>query len=1124
MAAPTASAVSAAAATPDNAVWVATVQRALNRLAGWPGTPHNFVSVTNHPIDQALDTLDDQLDSLFANAPVGSSARWLPDFVGIVHLFVTSAVPNYSFSDSLNAMGDFLNRVVPPFTIAPGADTFAIITPYKIMGAAVVGTATVLSDMLNGIYDPAQWEIDVIKTTTGATVTRADLSDATSLQTKIAAAQALGLLGGDGGAFDDPTRAWDVTLPTWTAAQVNPFTIVTYVVLVAMYKRFQEMAALTTFTTNTTYDSWLYTISLGSDSTRSEYAAGTFHAVDPDGNPVDFFGVSQGGTYTSAGGALVTINTADGGFTYTNTLPGAAFFHRATSPNEADRYDTVNIPVTSADGVEYTLTFKIQIIDGSNTAPTSSYNQSNNSIDALGVVRGNVSGSDSDGDTLTYSLVGSSVNGLSGNSAYTKNGGNNGGIVTLNADGTFTYVSTSTAGTSQSFQVQLTDGHGGTTIKTVTVQNVASLTPANVNTSTQNVVTGSVPAPIADSGMFTYTLGTAPSKGSVTSWNPTTGAFTYTRNPLLGHTTTTPDVVTVIATDINGRTVTMSFAVNPTIANSAPVGTGVTTDSPVGAPTYNPLGGPRDEQHTTGALHASDANGDAVTFAAGTYTTAQGGSITVDANGTFTYDKNVFAPFGIHNSYWHDHAVDGDPGDTFTINVSDAFGATTAVTYGIPIAKLNAVPTLAGTLNGTPTVDAFGVRRGTINGGSDGDGDGMTYSLVNATGGSAYTTNGGIVTMTGTSFTYIPKVGVTSDSFQVQVNDGHGGVTTATVNLTGLTTPGSATNVVRTTLGTETGTLNIPSPSDTTGLGLTYSVGTNPSKGTVILTNTSGTYTYTYVRNAGLGHTVTNDDSFTINATDATGKTVTVATISVVPTIANNAPTLVLTTDPANVAKNVSGYDTSSGATGTWTLVNTSGSVWRQTTTGKLTASDGDGDPVTFPTTVTTTNGGSVTIAADGSFTYTINKDMSYFHAAAKKGATGAAINDTFTVVVSDGFGGTTSKTITVPTIGYNRPPTFDAGSYTALGVVWNLGVGDPDGDPIPTTYTTTDAGYSTSDGTTVGSGFIDVGGATWDYSGGLPKTMTIRDGYYVLKNGSTVNPPWGYVTTTLASTPNSWT
>lgn len=687
-----------ATATPEpgTSAWYfqGTLARAIYRLLGWPGTPRNFVDITNHQTDQSLDTADNQLDDLATTAPFGSQARWLPDLISLVSFFFVPLPQGSTFTDKLNAMGDFLNRVVPPFTIEPGADTLDVITPYKIMGAAVVGTATVLQDMLNGIYDPAQWAIDVIKTTTGATVTRADLSDFDSLSGKVIAAQAGATLTGglvDGGAYYDTDRAWEVTLPTWTADQVNPFTTITYIALVGIYKRFQEMAVLTPFTTNTTYDSWLYTISLGSQSTRSEYAAGTFHAVDPDGNGVDFFGVSQGGTYTSEGGALVTINTAGGGFTYTNTLPGAAFFHRATSENEADRYDVVYIPVKSADGVEYTLPFKVLIIDGTNANPTATHTAGG--PDSLGVVKGKVTGSDSDGDTLTYSLVGSSVNGLSGNSAYTKNGANNGGIVTINpTTGDFTYVSTSTAGGSQSFQVLVSDGHYGSVVRTVTVTNTTSITPANVNTSTQNVVTGSVPTSTNLPGVFTgYALGTAPTKGTVTSFNPVTGTFTYTRNSGLGHTTTPDDVVTVIATDAAGRTVTLQLAVQPTVPNATP--TVVLTTQP----TVGTLSGTT--QTSTGKLTYSDPDGDAPVWT--TATSSRGATIAFAADGTFTYTSNLtvaqrhaVARIGAAGSTFNGVALAAWE-DAFTATVADGFGGTAQVTVKVPIYAINADPTIS---------------------------------------------------------------------------------------------------------------------------------------------------------------------------------------------------------------------------------------------------------------------------------------------------------------------------------------------------------------------------------------------------------------------------------------------
>ena len=705
-----AAAVSTAAATANNSGWVATVQRAISRLAGWPGTPHKFVTVTNHQIDQSLDALDGQLDGLVSTAVAGSPARWVPDLIGVLNLFVVSSIPGYTFSDTLSAWGDLLNRVVPPFGISSGAGTFGIITPYKIMAAAVAGTATVFSDMLNNVYDPTQWEIDAIHSTTGATVTRSDLSNSASLETKIAASVAVG-----GGVYSNPAEAFDITLPNWTAAQVNPFTIVTYVVLVGLYKRFQEMAALQTFTIGTQYNSGTpYTIDLGSASTRSEYANGTFTAVDENGNAVSFE-PADGNTYTSAWGALVTINTYGGGYTYTATLPGAAYFHAGATGG----VDTVQIPVTTADGAPYTLTFQIRIVSTSNSAPTVS--ATIGSADALGVVRGSVGGSDADGDTLTYSLISSSVNGLSGNSAYTKNSTSNGGIVSLDPNtGTFTYVSSKTAGSSQSFQVQVTDGHGGTTIATVTVPNTTTITPAGVNTSTQNVVTESVPSVTADSGMFTYSLGAAPTKGAVTSFNAATGAFTYTRNSSLGHTTSAGDVVTVIATDAGGRTVTLSVAVTPTIADTAPTAT-LTT-----APTVGTLSGT--VQTSTGKITGSDADGDALTYTVSGL--ASGAAVTVNADGSFTYTADIAT--ATRHAAAKVGATAAQKDQTFTVTAGDGFGGSTAVLVTVPIYAVNTAPTISGATTASffglsPTVTSIAVY--------DADGDdpgGSAYSVGSA--------------------------------------------------------------------------------------------------------------------------------------------------------------------------------------------------------------------------------------------------------------------------------------------------------------------------------------------------------------------------------------------------------
>ncbi|ORB25576.1 hypothetical protein [Mycolicibacterium parafortuitum] len=698
--------------------FLAVLQRAVTRLATWPGTPKNFVDITNYQTDRTLDAADDQLDGIVANTPPGSAASWVPDAQSLFGLFLISAIPGYTFSDTLNAMGDFLNRVVPPFKIADGAGTLDIISPYKIMGAAVVGAATLLKDMMNGIYDPVQWEINIIKATTGATVTAADLQDFDSLALKV-----VGGILGDGGAFTHPERAWDITLPTWTEAQVNPYTVTTYVALVGLYKRFQEMATLTTFTTWTTYDSWHYTNALGM------YAAGTFHAVDPDGGSIVFRADGTlGRTYTTEGNALVTINTVGGGFTYTPPAlwdpkaQGAAFRHRSTAEDPEERFDWVTVQAYSADGVPYNIRVGIEIINGTNAAPTYTGVTGQNT-DALGVVKGKINGSDSDGDPLRFYLVDSSVNGLTGNSAYTKNGAGNGGIVTLNElTGEFTYVSSATAGANQSFQVRINDRHHGNTIVTITVPNTTSINPGNVTTPTQGVVTGTPPASTNKPGTFvSYTLGGTPAKGTVTSFNPATGAFTYVRNAGLGHSTTANDIVTIIGTDADGRQVTLHLNVQPSVPNTAPT---LTLTTP---PTVGTLNGTT--QTSTGKFTYFDADGDAPIWPT-SVTSSRGGTVTIAADGTFTYTSNLtvaqrhaVARIGAAGSTFDGVALNAWE-DAFTATVSDGFGGTAQVTVKVPIYAINANPTLS-----VPGLSCgFGICTVTITT-TDPDGDSLSGGL-----------------------------------------------------------------------------------------------------------------------------------------------------------------------------------------------------------------------------------------------------------------------------------------------------------------------------------------------------------------------------------------------------------
>ncbi|RYX78252.1 tandem-95 repeat protein [bacterium] len=145
---------------------------------------------------------------------------------------------------------------------------------------------------------------------------------------------------------------------------------------------------------------------------------------------------------------------------------------------------------------------------------------------------------------------------------------------------------------------------------------------------------------------------------------------------------------------------------------------------------------------------------------------------------------------------------------------------------------------------------------------------------------------------------------------------------------------------------------------------MTFTLVTPPAHGTLVL-NTDGTYTYTPAPNYN------GTDVFTVTVSDGKGGTTTV-TINVTVTPVNDAPeaTSPAITTPMNTPK-----------------------------TGVVSASDVDGDPLTFSVTTAPAHG-TVVVNADGTYTYTP--------------ATGYVGADSFTITVSDGKGGTTTVTIPV--------------------------------------------------------------------------------------------------------------
>ena len=141
--------------------------------------------------------------------------------------------------------------------------------------------------------------------------------------------------------------------------------------------------------------------------------------------------------------------------------------------------------------------------------------------------------------------------------------------------------------------------------------------------------------------------------------------------------------------------------------------------------------------------------------------------------------------------------------------------------------------------------------------------------------------------------------------------------------------------------------------------------------------------------------------------------------------------------------------------------------------------------------------------AASGSFTYTPNAAAR--HAAASDQATPADTTDSFTVTVTDGYGGTTEVPVSVPISPQNSPPVAGTPSVgspdpTTGVVTGQVNADDADGDPLT---------YEVVTPPTKGTVAVDADGAfTYTPTAAAPQsrgatdpqtdtfTITITDGY----------------------------
>lgn len=258
--------------------------------------------------------------------------------------------------------------------------------------------------------------------------------------------------------------------------------------------------------------------------------------------------------------------------------------------------------------------------------------------------------------------------------------------------------------------------------------------------------------------------------------------------------------------------------------------------------------------------------------------------------------------------------------------------------------------------------------------GADSDPEGDTLSVVAET---VTSTAGASVTLLANGdFTYTPVANFNgADSFTYTLQDSNGGTATGTVNLTIVAVndgPTANNDTAQTSVDNAVVIDVRDNDTDLENDTLTVTAVSTASNGTVTHDGSNVTYT----PNTGY----TGADSFTYTISDGNGGTDT-ATVNLT-ILANAAPTAA---DDRFIVHEDTAY---------------SGNVLVDSGIGTGADSDPEGDPLTVTAETITTTNGSVTISANGDFTYTPNN-----------GFTGT---DTFNYTLNDGNGGTDIGTATI--------------------------------------------------------------------------------------------------------------
>ena len=477
-------------------------------------------------------------------------------------------------------------------------------------------------------------------------------------------------------------------------------------------------------------------------------------------------------------GDAITYSIVDQPTDGTVTLDGATATYTSNSDTATSDSFTFKVNDGVTDSNIATISLNITAV---NDAP----NGNDQTINAVEQVAKEITltGSDLDGDAITYSIVDQPTD----------------GIVTLDG-ATATYTSNSDTATSDSFTFKVNDGVTDSNIATISLNITAVNDAPNGNDQTINAVeqvakeirlVGNDP----DGDAITYSIVDQPTDGTVTL----DGVIaTYISNS----NSATSDSFTFKVNDGELDSNTAIISLNITAVNDAPNGNDQTINAV-------------EQVAKEIKLVGNDPDGDAITYSIVDQPTD--GTVTLDG-ATATYTSNS----------------DTATSDSFTFKVNDGVTDSNIATISLNITAVNDAP------NGNDqTINAVEqVAKEITLTGSDLDGDAITYSIVDQP-------TDGIVTLDGATATYTSNSDTaTSDSFTFKVNDGvtDSNIATISLNITAVNDAPNGNDQTINAVEQVAKEIRLVG-NDPDGDAITYSIVDQPTDGTVTLDGATATYT-----------------------------------------------------------------------------------------------------------------------------------------------------------------------------------------------------------------------------------------------------------------------------------------